>query len=123
VIRRSWRTQLKAATTQQAVLAVVSQFLDEWSPQEVAVLPADAWPSAPTSRNDVVQHALRLGRLHADLNTAARGLAGVQELLLFFTHASVRISQLATPMAPHELAPGPNAMPLRSSKPVTDSET
>ena len=119
MIRRSWRTQLKASTTQQAVLTVVSQFLDEWSPQEVAALPPEAWPPPLTSRNGVVQHALRLGRLHADLSAMARGFAGVQELLLFFTHASVRISQLDAAVTARE----PDAVPLRSSKPVTDSET
>ena len=44
MIRRSWRTQLKAATTQEAVLSVVSHFLDEWTPQEVNALPPQAWP-------------------------------------------------------------------------------
>lgn len=119
MIRRSWRTQLKASTTQQAVLTVVSQFLDEWSPTEVAMLPPDAWPGPLASRNDVVQHALRLSRLHADLSGSTHGMPGVQELLLFFTHASVRISQLAALAAMNT----PDATQVRSAKPVTDSET
>lgn len=119
MIRRSWRTQLKAATTQQAVLTVVSQFLDEWAPWEVAAVPPEAWPAALASRDDVVQHALRLSRIHADLGGSARGLSGVQELLLFFTHASVRISQLAALGSALE----PEPPPARTSKPVTDSET
>ena len=119
MIRRSWRTQLKAATTQQAVLTVVSQFLDEWSPNEVSMLPPEAWPRALASREDVVQHALRLGRIHAEVSGMSRGLPGVQELLLFFTHASVRISQLAALAALHEPAapPAPGA-----TKPVADGE-
>jgi hypothetical protein len=119
VIRRSWRTQLKAATTQEAVLTVVSQFLEEWAPAEIAALPPEAWPPRLASRSDVVQHALHLSRIHADSGTSSRGLSGVQELLLFFTHASVRISQLAAPDAAHD----PASLPLRSVKPVTDSET
>lgn len=121
MIRRSWRTQLKAATTQQAVLTVVSQFLDEWSPHEVAALPPEAWPPPLASRDDVAQHALRLSRMHADLGASPRGLSGVQELLLFFTHAAVRASQLAAASALHE--PDAPAVPIRSVKPVTDSET
>ena len=119
MIRRSWRTQLKAATTQQAVLTVLSQFLDEWSPNEVAALPQEAWPPPLASRNDVAQHALRLSRMHADLNSSSRGLAGVQELLLFFTHASVRLSHLAAFAQMQE----PPAAPAPSAKPVTDGET
>jgi hypothetical protein len=115
VIRRSWRTQLKAATTQQAVLTVVSQFLDEWSSAEVAALPLDAWPGPLSSRGDVVQHALTLSRLHALTPDTSRGLGGIQEMLLFFTHASVRISQLAAIAALN--APPSAGAP---AKPVTD---
>ena len=122
MIRRSWRTQLKASTTQQAVLTVVSQFLDEWSANEVAALPPEAWPPPLSSRNDVVQHALRLSRIHADLSGSSRGLPGVQELLLFFTHASVRLSHLAAFAAMQEPGMAP-AHSAPSAKPVTDGET
>src|SRR3954470_22912626 len=53
VIRRSWRTQLKASTTQEAVLTVVSQFLEEWSPGEIAALPREARPGRLISKSDV----------------------------------------------------------------------
>jgi len=42
VIRRSWRTHLKASTTQEAVLTVVSQYLDEWKREEISALPPGA---------------------------------------------------------------------------------
>ena len=118
MIRRSWRTQLKAATTQQAVLSVVSQFLDDWSPPEVSALPPRAWPGTLTSKDDVVQHALRLSQLHAELSAAPGALTGLQELLLFFTHASVRVSHLAAFAAMQEPAP---SAPL-PRKTVTDGE-
>jgi hypothetical protein len=118
VIRRSWRTQLKAATTQQAVLSVVSQFLDEWSPHEVSALPPRAWPATLASKDDVVQHAVRLSQLHADLSGSPGAMTGLGELLLFFTHAAVRISHLAAIAAVQE--PSPPATPQR--KAVTDGE-
>lgn len=119
MIRRSWRTQLKAATTQEAVLSVVSHFLDEWTPQEVNALPPQAWPRGLATKADVVQHALRLSQLHAEFPASpTHGLQGVQEMLLFFTHAAVRISQLAAIAALQE--PGPPPMPHR--KPVADGE-
>jgi len=94
VIRRSWRTHLKASTTTEAVLTVVSQYLDEWTPQEIARLPRGAWPGPLRSKSDVLQHALQLNTMHAGFAGDTAALAGLQELLLFFTHASVRSSQL-----------------------------
>ena len=100
MIRRSWRTHLKASTSQEAVLTVVSQYLDEWKTEEVATLPRGAWPGTLRSRSDVLAHALKLGNLHAGFAGSPGALAGVQELLLFFTHASVRCNQLAALAGP-----------------------
>jgi hypothetical protein len=95
VVRRSWRTQLKASTTQEAVLTVVSQYVEEWKPEEIAALPPGAWPEVLRTKSDVLAHALKLGTMHAGFAGEHRMLAGLQELLLFFTHASVRSNQLA----------------------------
>lgn len=100
MIRRSWRTHLKATTSEQAVLTVVSQYLDEWKTEEVAALPRGAWPAPLRSRSDLLAHALKLGNMHAGFTGSAQALAGVQELLLFFTHASVRCNQLAALAGP-----------------------
>lgn len=99
MIRRSWRTQLKASTTQEAVLTVVSQYLEEWRPEEIAALPSGAWPGTLRTKADVLAHALKLGTMHAGFTGEHRALAGLQELLLFFTHASVRSNQLAALLA------------------------
>jgi hypothetical protein len=99
VIRRSWPTQLKASTTQEAVLTVVSQYLDEWKPEEIAALPRGAWPGTLQTKADVLAHALKLGAMHAAFVGQHRALAGLQELLLFFTHSSVRSNQLAALLA------------------------
>lgn len=95
MIRRSWRTHLKGTTSQEAVLTVVSQYLDEWKTEEVAGLPRGAWPGPLRSRADVLAHALKLGNMHAGFTGTGPALTGLQELLLFFTHASVRCNQLA----------------------------
>ena len=95
MIRRSWRTHLKGSTTPEAVLTVVSQYLDEWTPQEIASLPRGAWPDPLRSKSDVLAHALKLNTMHAGFSGDPLALAGLQELLLFFTHASVRCNQLA----------------------------
>jgi hypothetical protein len=119
VIRRSWRTQLKATTTQHAVLTVVSHYLDEWTAEEVAALPRGAWPSGLRTRSDVLAHAVKLGTMHAGFSGGPAALAGLQELLLFFTHAAVRTNQLAS-IADAEKAPAPQ-MPAHK-KPATNAD-
>ncbi|HZZ94013.1 MAG TPA: hypothetical protein VFE23_15740 [Usitatibacter sp.] len=106
MIRRSWRTRLKASVTPEAVLTVVSQFLEEWSPPEIADLPEGAWPRPLVSKSDVVAHALKLGNMHAVYSGPANRLGGLQEMLLFFTHAAVRIAHLAA-IASLEEIPAP----------------
>jgi hypothetical protein len=124
VIRRSWRTHLKAATTQQEVLTVVGRFLGEWTPQEVDVLPPGVWPRPPASKADIVAHAVALGQIHARPDLPARGLAGVQEMLLFFTHAAVRASHLAAIAAADTAASLDRSQPHHGAmKPVADEET
>ncbi|HEX6632787.1 MAG TPA: hypothetical protein VF038_02400 [Usitatibacter sp.] len=107
MIRRSWRTQLKASTSQEAVLTVVSRYLDEWRPEEISALPHGAWPASLRTRADVLAHALKLNTMHASFDGDPRGLAGLQELLLFFTHASVRCNQLAPAGVPPHPAEKP----------------
>jgi hypothetical protein len=117
VIRRSWRTQLKASTRQEAVLTVVSQYLDEWSPEEIGALPLGAWPGPLRSRADVLAHALKLNTMHASFDGDPRGLAGLQELLLFFTHASVRCNQLLPAGAmPHPAEKPGQRKPVRGDE-------
>src|SRR5690242_10320785 len=95
VIRRSWRTALKNASTEKDVLAVVAGFLSEWSPMEIALLPAGAWPARIASRRDLLAHAAALAPLHARFEDHWEALRGLQELLLFMTHAAVAIARIA----------------------------
>ncbi len=122
MIRRSWRTQLKATGTQEAVLTVVSQYLDEWRPDEISALPRGAWPGRLRSKSDVLAHALKLNTMHAGFDGDAAALAGLQELLLFFTHASVRSNQLAAIAdEARPVSEPPLARPLHR-KPVSGDE-
>jgi hypothetical protein len=98
MIRQSWRTQLKAAADERDVLAIVRHFLAEWTKAEIAALPAGAWPGRISSREDVLSHAVTLAEIHGRFDGAAGGLPGLQELLLFFTHAAVRIAKIGAPV-------------------------
>lgn len=94
MVRHSWRTELKNAGGVEAVLDVVRRFLAEWKPEEIASLPAGGWPKSIGSRKAVQDNAFRLFELHAAFEGDTPSLARLQELLLFLTHVSVRITQV-----------------------------
>ena len=95
MIRQSWRTRLKAAAGEEDALAVVRGFLAEWSQDEIAELPRGAWPVRISDRADVLSHAALLAGLHARFEGGPESLGGLQEMLLFFTHAAVRMAKIA----------------------------
>lgn len=94
MIRFRWRTNLKQAASEQDVIQLVLQYLDEWQSDERAALPPFAWPTGITTAKDVTDWTFRLGELHAQFEGTGAGLQRLQELWLFFTHAAVRITQL-----------------------------
>jgi hypothetical protein len=95
VIRHRWRTHLKTATTEAAVVDLVRGYLGEWTPLEIRSLPGAAWPGRVESRSDIMSWMFRVGEVHARFRGDAASLARLQELLLFFTHAAVRVTQIA----------------------------
>lgn len=94
MIRFRWRTSLKQASTEEQVLLLVHEYLDEWRDDERAALPPAAWPKGIHTAKDVTDWTFRLGELHTEYDGASAGLQRLQELWLFFTHAAVRITQL-----------------------------
>ena len=105
MLRHSWRTQLKAAASAADVLSVVQRYLAEWKPEEIESLPAGAWPADVKSPSAVVGHSVTLGRLHAEFQGEPTALQPLQELLLFFTHAAVRMARVAALDSPEEGPP------------------
>ncbi|HET9580949.1 MAG TPA: hypothetical protein VFP44_24195 [Usitatibacter sp.] len=98
VMRHRWRTSIKNAADEKALLAVVNEYLGEWTWGEMAQLPNAAWPMRIDNAKSLSEWTFRLGELHREFQGRSSGtLAGIEELLLFFTHASVRMAQLARP--------------------------
>ena len=95
MIRHRWRTHLKSASTQEAVVALVGDYLREWGPEEIAALPPGSWPGAIGDRSDIMSCMFRIGEIHSRFRGAPASLMRLQELLLFFTHAAVRVTQIA----------------------------
>ena len=97
-VRHRWRTHLKNATSEQDVLQLVRVFLSEWPSDEVASLPPDAWPGSMRNRSDIMSWMFRIGDAHGKFKGDPAVLARLQELLLFLTHAAVRVTQIGAGM-------------------------
>ncbi len=98
MVRHRWRTHLKNATSESAVLQLVRTYLSEWPVDEVTSLPTDAWPGSVRSRADIMSWMFRIGDAHGKFKGDPAVLARLQELLLFLTHAAVRVTQISSGM-------------------------
>jgi hypothetical protein len=76
------------------VIDLVRQFLESWKADEIARLPAGAWPGEMRNGRDLIRETLKIGQLHSQFAGNRASLALTQELLLFMTQASVRVTQL-----------------------------
>lgn len=93
-VRFRWRTYLRGATTEEAVVEIVRTYLLTWSAEEVARVPQGAWPIPIASGRDLIRETLKIGQAHSVFGGTRASLALLQELLLFMTQASVRAAQL-----------------------------
>ena len=116
MVRHSWRTHLKAATDERAIVALVATYLGEWKPAEVESLPEGAWPTRLSTSGAVIEHSVKLAQLHAAFEGCGPGLAYLQEMLLFFTHAAVAATRLAAARDPQHCPPAPRRTGARSRK-------
>lgn len=95
MIRHRWRTHLKSASTEEAVVGLVGDYLREWDREEIESLPPSSWPATIRNRADIMSWMFRIGEIHGKFRGPAAALMRLQELLLFFTHAAVRVTQIA----------------------------
>ena len=96
MIRHRWRWHVKNAVDQAALLAVTNTYLKEWTWAERSRLPNDAWPHRIDDAKGLAEWTFRLAEFNREFQDAPwPTLEELQNLLLFFTHASVRMAQLS----------------------------
>ena len=96
MIRHRWRSHIRNAADEAALLGVTNQYLKEWTWVERLRLPRDAWPERIQSARSLSEWTFRLAELNHEFRDAPwPTVEGLQNLLLFFTHASVRMAQLS----------------------------
>lgn len=76
-------------------MALVRNYLGEWDAGEIESLPPGTWPCEVRDRADIMSWMFRIGEVHGKFRGNSASLMRLQELLLFFTHAAVRVTQIA----------------------------
>lgn len=94
--RYSWRSELAQTQTPEALVDLAQRFLDEWTQEEVRLLPVGAWPARPESLDDIVRASLQVQFLAARYLSSS-GLFVLKELVLFFTQAAIVALRLPDP--------------------------
>lgn len=96
--RYSWRAELVAVDSPDELVDLARRFLDEWSQEEIRLLPAGAWPPHPQTLDDIVKSSLQVQFLAAHY-LGSSGLFLLKELVLFFTQASIVALRLPDPQS------------------------
>ncbi len=91
--RSSWLEQLQRVGKVDQLLLLTWEFLEQWSPLEIALLPPSAWPRTPRTVDDLVETALRLERIRSAYSRDG-GPRELAELAAFFNQVSIRALQL-----------------------------
>ena len=120
----SWWEQLDRAKTVGEVVALTRDYFARWTPEEIALLPADCRPSR--FRDEVDVEDLHRCAVEEFRNTRASGdeLAQLQKLMAYIARASVAIARLRQSDEPPDTAPAeetPPTLPPKRAAAVRDS--
>lgn len=85
-------TQLDAATTEAAVVALAREFLASLSPYDLARIPAAYRPGKLSGADDITEYAFILVRYDCDSGEGAARC--ISRLANFFSRASIQLSKI-----------------------------
>jgi hypothetical protein len=91
-----WRQLLAAASTADEVISVARDFVAGIDPVALAKIPHDCHPRRLFDAHDIGSYAYDLMR-HQYQGADAGVAETVQQLAAFFSQATIRLSQIATP--------------------------
>jgi hypothetical protein len=88
----TWQDRLRSAETESEVVQVARDFLAEFSPNELALLPEPCRPPRIVDGNDITDYAFDLIRHRCDDGVGAE--YAVHRLSSFFSGATSRLAQI-----------------------------
>ena len=87
-----WEGTLAEAGTASEVVGVVKDYLAQWTPEEVALLPGPCRPGRIVDAEDVSRFAVELARAHCEVTADSPPL--LEKLNQFFSAAAARLPQV-----------------------------
>jgi hypothetical protein len=92
--RGIWHEQIEASADIDAILHLTRDYLATFGPEHLARLPEDCRPGRIKGEDDIAYWSCRLAQHHHRDNTTPVDGPLLQEMLNYFLHAWVRLSQL-----------------------------
>ena len=90
----SWFAQLDRAKSIPETIAVARNFVAEWSPQDLALLPGTCRPGRIRDEQDIETLHACLVETYRDSRATGKELDALQRLTSFMVRASIRLSEL-----------------------------
>jgi hypothetical protein len=90
----SWFAQLDRAKSIPETVSVARNFIAEWSPQDLALLPESCRPGRLRDEQDIETLHARLVETYRDSRATGKELDALQRLTSFMVRASIRLSEL-----------------------------
>ena len=100
IAHNTWHRQLEACDEVDQILAVTREFLATFGPEHLARLPADCRPGRIKGEDDIAYWSCKLAQLHHKDPAVRVDADLLQEMLNFFLHGWVRLSQLQREQLP-----------------------
>ena len=93
--RSMWHEQVEASQDVASILAVTRDYLATFAPEHLARLPDDCRPGRIKGDDDIAYWSCKLAQCHYKPSPVRIDADLLQEMLTYFLHAWVRISQLS----------------------------
>lgn len=90
-----WRSRIRSARDDEAVVSVVVDYEAAWAPGDIARLPRNCWPGRVRDRDDVAAWAVHLAREELKVADDTDGHVLLHCLAAVFSEAAVRLTQVS----------------------------
>jgi len=101
--RTNWHVQLDHCRDIEAILSLTRDYLATFGPEHLARLPEDSRPGRIKGEDDIAYWSCKLAQYHHRDPAIRIDAELLQEMLNFFLHAWVRVSQIRRAPIPQSL--------------------
>lgn len=99
----TWHQRIEASEDVEMILSVTRDYLATFGPEHLARLPADCRPGRIKGEDDIAYWSCKLAQYHHKDPATRIDAELLQEMLNYFLHAWVRVSQIRRMPIPQSL--------------------